>query len=415
MARSSGITAAVDFLRFSPWLTAARTWRIATVFIVILLAVLAWDFKSHTTTGLTDADGEQLARDFINFWSGARLAASGQLAQAYDTGFFNEYQRSLVGQAAEFKMYSYPPVAALLTLPLAALDFGAALALWMALGTALCIALLARTLPWRMAAVAVLASPAVFINAVSGQNGQFSAILFAGGVLLLERRPILSGVLFGALCYKPHLGVLLPFVLAGGGHWRAFASAVATVAVLIVASLALFGPEAWAEFFQQASIQRALMEQGYTFWRRMPTVFAAMRISGAGLPAAYAVHAISAIAAAIATIMIWRGNCRMIVKGAALIVGTLLVVPYAWDYDLVALTFVVAWLAHDAMRTGFLPWEKIALALLLVTPLFVGGLAKAFGVQFGPLVLWIALLLIVRRAACEIPASTKQNLHRAEA
>lgn len=404
MVRSSGIAAAVDFLRTAPWLTGARTLRIAVIVMVILLAALGWDFRLHMTAGLTDAAGEHLARDFVNFWSGAKLAAGDQLALAYDAGFFHDYQRSLVGPAAEFKMYSYPPVTALLTLPLAALDFGAALALWMGLGTALCILLLVRTLPWRMAAVATLASPAVFINAVSGQNGQFSAVLLAGGVLLLARRPVLSGVLFGALCYKPHLGLLLPFVLAAGGYWRAFAAAAATVAVLSAASLVLFGPEAWAAFFRQASIQRLLMEQAYTFWHRMPTVFVSMRVFGAGLPVAYAIHALSAIAAAAASVMIWRGNSPVMVKGAALVVGTMLVVPYGWDYDLVGLTFVVAWLAHDSARIGFLPWEKIVLALLLAMPLFIGGLTNALGLQIGPLVLWLALLLIVRRAAIIGPA-----------
>lgn len=395
---SPGFSAAIEFLRSAPWLTPARASRFALIFLAIALVALAWDFRAHTATGVTDAAGEHLGRDFVNYWSGARLAADGRIARAYDTGFFHDYQRSLVGPDSEFKLYSYPPVTAMLTLPLAALDYVPALALWLGLGTALCIVLLARTLSWRWALIAGLASPAVFINAVSGQNGQFSALFLAGGVLLLERRPILSGVLFGMLCFKPHLGLLLPFVLAAGGYWRTFVSAAATVAVLVAASLILFGQEAWLTFLDQASMQKHLMERATTFWHRMPTTFAAMRIAGADILVAYLVHALVAIKAIAVAALIWRTRCSLLVKGAALVVGTLLVTHYAWDYDLIVLTFAVAWLVCDRAEIGFLPWEKISFSLLLAMPLFIGGLAKSFGLQIGPLVLGFALVLIARRA-----------------
>jgi hypothetical protein len=403
MTHPPGFAAGADILRSAHWLTRARALRIATVFLVISLAALAWDFKSHTTMGVIDTAGEHLGRDFVNYWSGARLAADGRIARAYDTGFFHDYQRSLVGSESEFKLYSYPPVTAMLTLPLAAFEYVPALMLWLGLGTVLGILLLAATLSWRWAIIAGLASPAIFINAVSGQNGHFSALLLAGGVLLLARRPILAGVLFGTLCYKPHLGLLLPFVLAAGGYWRTFISAGVTVTGLIAASLVLFGPDAWTDFVGHASMQRHLMEQADTFWHRMPTVFAALRIAGADIPVAYFVHALSAIAALCVAVMVWRADCPMAVKGAALVVGTMLVTHYAWDYDLVALTFVVAWLVHDGARTGFLPWEKTVFAMLLAMPLYIGALTSALGLQTGPLVLWFALLLIARRAKLAAP------------
>lgn len=402
--RLSGLSGAVDFLRSAPWLTRARVLQTGIVVLAILVAMMAWDFNTHTTDGVIDEDGEHLARDFVNYWSGARLAADDELDQAYDADFFHDYQRKLVGENSEFKMYSYPPIAALFTLPLAALDFVPALTLWLALGTLACVLLLARYLPWHLAVLAALASPAVFINAISGQNGHFSAVLIAGGVLMLERRPILAGVFFGALCYKPHLGLLLPFVLAAGGYWRTFFAAAATVGTLLLASLALFGADAWLEFLRQASIQRLLMEQGSTFWHRMPTAFAAMRNSGFGIPIAYTVHILSAVMAVGMSVVVWRAACPVIVKGAVLVVGTMLITPYGWDYDLVALTFVVAWLARDAQRIGFMPWEKFALALLLTMPLLMGGLAKTIGLQHGPFILWLGMFVITRRALIALDA-----------
>ena len=48
------------------------------------------------------------------------------------------------------------------------------------------------------------------------------------------RRPVLAGALLGALVIKPHLALLVPFWLAAGGQWRAFAAAAASAAGLLV-------------------------------------------------------------------------------------------------------------------------------------------------------------------------------------
>ena len=79
-------------------------------------------------------------------------------------------------------------------------------------------------------------TPACPINAIGGQNGFLSAALFLGGVLNIDRRPILSGVLIGLLTFKPHLGVVLPFALVALGAWRVIASAAVTALALFAAA-----------------------------------------------------------------------------------------------------------------------------------------------------------------------------------
>ena len=73
-----------------------------------------------------------------------------------------------------------------------------------------------------------LATPAVFVNAVGGQNGTWTAALFGGGLGLLDRRPIIAGSLLGLLIYKPQLGILIPIALLAGRRWQALAAAAAT-------------------------------------------------------------------------------------------------------------------------------------------------------------------------------------------
>jgi arabinofuranan 3-O-arabinosyltransferase len=94
-------------------------------FLALVLIVV--HIIRHTTAGLTDGTGAQLASDFINYWSGALLADRGQAALAYDFHAYHAFQQTLVGAASDIKNYSYPPVAMLLCWPLAKLDFVPAL------------------------------------------------------------------------------------------------------------------------------------------------------------------------------------------------------------------------------------------------------------------------------------------------
>jgi uncharacterized membrane protein len=78
-------------------------------------------------------------------------------------------------------------------------------------------------------------------------------------------------------------------------------------------------------------------------------------------------------------------------------VATFLATPYAWDYDAVILIFAAAWLGREGMRSFFLPWERIAIVALLVSPLVTMVTAKLADLQLGPVVLWLVLILLVRR------------------
>ena len=54
--------------------------------------------------------------------------------------------------------------------------------------------------------------------------------------------------------------------------------------------------------------------------------------------------------------------------------------------------------ATDAAQTGFRPYEKILLALVIALPLIVPPFAVAAHLQLGPLALWGAFLVTARRA-----------------
>ena len=371
-----------------------------TAFAALSLALLASHVFGHLgAAGFAGPPKPQLGDDLVNYWAGARFAASGHAAQAYDHDLFFGYEQGVIGRGANFKIYGYPPPLMLLTRPLAALPFLPALALWSAAGVALAAALLARLTGWRLALLTSVGAPAAFLNLLSGQNGYFTAALFAGGLMLLDRRPLVSGALLGLLCVKPQMALLLPIALVAGRRWRALAAAAASAALTIDLSVMLCGVDAWLGFLDQMAYQGRLMELPHDDWfHRMPTVFAALRLAGVSLAAAYAAQLVSTAAAIGAVILAWRSRAATEIKAAALAVAMFLATPYAWDYDMIVLLFAAAWLARDGRRAALSTGEKLAAVALLVLPLPMLLLGVPLHLQIGPLALWLTLALLLRRA-----------------
>jgi hypothetical protein len=184
------------------------------------------------------------------------------------------------------------------------------------------------------------------------------------------------------LCSKPQLDVLLPVAL--GTDPRRSASVI------------LFGPGVWIEFFHQMFLERRLLQFGSSTWAGMPTVFVLMRMAGADLTAAYLMQAVSAITATAAVALLWHRRSPFGVKSAGLAVGVFLVTPHAYYYDMIILIFAAAWLANEAVKTGFLPWEKIAILILLVLPA-LSLLPALAGFQIGPILLWLTMAVVLHR------------------
>src|SRR5262249_52824954 len=152
-----------------------------------------------------------------------------------------------------------------------------------------------------------LGFPAVLVNLGHGQNGFLSAALIGGALALLDKRPVIAGILFGLLSYKPQFGVLIPLALIADGRWRAFLSAAVTVAILVAATTLAFGPEIWSAFFDSTRPTRVIiLEAGSTGWQKIQSVFSWVRMWGGSVPLAYAAQAVATLVAAVGTVWVWR-------------------------------------------------------------------------------------------------------------
>ena len=196
----------------------------------------------------------------------------------------------------------------------------------------------------------LLSFPALWLNLGDGQNGALTAALVAAGALTLSENPLIAGVCFGAVAYKPHLFMIIPVVLVAAGRWRAAAATVATAALLMAATLLAFGVAPWLGFFKGAALARATLERGWLGYYEQQSVFAAVRLWGGGVALAYVAQGVAAVAAVFALWRLARARFFGEAEAPAIVCAALLVSPYFLDYDLTLIAIPLAWLARRARR-----------------------------------------------------------------
>ncbi len=245
-----------------------------------------------------------------------------------------------------------------------------------------------------MALLLALAFPAVFINLGHGHNGFLSAALMTGALLQLDKRPVVAGILFGLMAYKPQFGLLTPFVLAASGRWRSFAAAAATVVALCLIATLAFGVDVWRAFLDSMTFTReVVLERGDTGWHKIQSAFSWARMWGASVGLAYLAQSTVTLCVGGALVWLWRTAAPFALKAATLLIGTLLATPYSLDYDLMLLAPAIAFLAVDGIHRGYSPYQKSLLAALWLTPLVARSVAQA---TFIPLAVPLMLLVFMQ-------------------
>ena len=382
-----------------------RLW--ASGLIIAFVASIA--FLAVTAQGLNDFKGRPLGTDFSDVYTAGMLARDGVPDAAYDPPRHYRQEQAIFGLDTQFYGWHYPPFFLLVAGELAALPYIPALLLWLVASLAAYVwamralqragpaSELVRDPLWLLL---VLAFPAVFINFVHGQNAFATVALAAGGLALLDRRPLAAGVLFGLMAYKPQFAVLLPVALIAGGRWKALAAAAATLGGLVAIATIVFGPGIWPAFFGSSEFSRVVvLEQGSTGFEKIQSVFAAVRLLGGSISTAYAVQGVVSLLIAGALALLWRGAASQALKGAGLCLAMLLATPYCLDYDLMLLAPAIGLLAGEGRASGWHRGELLLLAALWLMPVVVRILASATHFALGPVLLALGFALVARRAA----------------
>jgi hypothetical protein len=422
----------IDNLRAGAWLTAARMRRVALA--VLAAGIVGAGFLIATSSsGLNDRLGRPLGTDFASFYAAGSLANEGRPEAVYDRKVHFAREQAIFGAATSYYSFQYPPLFLLIAAFLARMPYLLALALWQGATLALYLWSIRAILlipprvggakapgvnipppgsvlqaepssPFRggignLWLLLAVAFPAVLVNLGHGQNGFLTAALFGGALAMLDSRPLLAGILFGCLAYKPQFGVMIPLVLLTTGRWRVIAAAAATVFALVLATLVTFGPATWQAFFTSMPFTRTvLLEQGEVGWYKMQSVFAWVRLWGGPVTLAYSIQAIVTIAVAAVLIRLWRSEAPYSRQAAALAIGSLLATPFCLDYDLMLLAPAVAFLAANGLARGFAPYEKTLLAMLWIGPLIARSVAQMALIPLAVSTMLLMFFLLLRRA-----------------
>jgi hypothetical protein len=306
----------------------------------------------------------------------------------------------------DFYGWHYPAPFLLIAAVLASLPYLVALALWQGITLAACVATVLRICPGRDTLLLALAAPVTMICLMHGHNGFLTGTLLGLGLLLLERRPFLAGLLLGALVYKPQFALLIGPLLLVTRNWRALGGASVSAGGLIAMTMLLWGWPVWGAFVTSLDLtRRIIIEAGITGFEKIVSPFSALRAWGAPVSLAYGGQ-FAATVAAIAAAMGSAVYARPALRNAAITAATIISTPYVLDYDLVVVAVGVAFFVADAREFGWRSWEKTGLALIWSAPLFGRAVAQLTLVPLDLLSAILLLVLVVRRASADrlIPA-----------
>lgn len=379
------------------WLNTERLRNYSIIIILVqLVMAIAWVSQSEN---MVDPTKKPLGYDFITFYSASKLALGGNPLGVFDQmTIFRMEQEVITGHESVFP-WNYPPQFLLVVLPLSLLPYVPAFFIWGLAGLAAYLFVANRIVPSPLTPLIAAAFPAAMWNLTHGQNGFWTMALLGGALLLLDRRPIMAGILIGIMTFKPHLGLLIPIALLFGRYWIAFISASITAVLFAVASHALVGTEGWAAFLGGLGHISDYVEQGHTPWERMVSLFTALRALGVPIVIAYGFQFAAAIAVAVAVALVWRrGDTPFEIRAAVLAAGAPLMTPYVFDYDLALLAIPIGFMALDGMRRGWLYGEREVMIAAFAAPLIATNMAALSGVHLGFPCTLALFLICIRRA-----------------
>ena len=341
---------------------------------------------------------EVIGRDFVNIWHGGEMGGSGKADQVYERDTYRTILKDKVGITGIFA-FSYPPHMLAASIPFGWLPYLGALAAW-SFGTLALFWLAAR--PWLAQAGLpswiIFIFPATLINIDSGHFGFLIGALVLAGWWHARDRPLLSGAACALMTVKPHLGVLVPVLLAASRCWRTiFWAGVGTVA-LVIASALFFSWDLWTIWIKSTlPFQASLIDVNdptlaYLFM--MPTVGRMAAQYGLGSSAVIGAQIIFGVTAIGLLVHGWRRGVSVADLGLLSILVTFILLPYVFTYDMVAFDLAILVLAVRA-EASLSGWEKTILGLTFLVPAIHLPMSRS-GFPLSPLLIMAALWILTR-------------------
>ena len=311
-----------------------------------------WMLRTQLVHGVAAID--LVNRDFVNYWMAGRMALAGTEQDLFTQSIYFARLQEIFGPGLEIRSWSYPPHFLLMLWPLGLLSYWVALPVFLVVTFALFVAAvyvfrvnLAPQSSVPLLCCALLGYAVMQIDAM--QNGFLIAAFALFGFAWMRHRPVLAGLAFACLTVKPQLGILIPLLLLWDRNWPAILWAALFTLGLIGASLVFFGVDSWQLYLTETlAYQRSVMTDWYgIFLAMMPTAFGVARAAGFSPATATAVQWPVSIAAAILVLWLLRHEREPLHRIFIVVCGTFLITPYAFNYDMGALSAVAAMVASS--------------------------------------------------------------------
>jgi hypothetical protein len=371
---------------------------------VLLVLAAAYDWAVFATTfahpGVIGPNYNTPGTDWMVFWSAATSFWQGHLDLLADgtrfTAWLNQHFASVLTQPLSYRPWIAPPSLLVLLIPFGLLGFNAAYAVFQVLSAGLlaaafCVGARDDRASVPLAAIALL-SPAAALNVVDGQTGFLIAALLVAGLRLLDKKPVLAGLVLGVLSIKPQYFLMVPLALLAGRQWKALAATILSAAALATVSVMVLGFEAWIVWIQRVMAGDPKWIEHGRLWGN--SIYASAVILGASPGVASALQAVGLAGGAAAVWVGFRRVANADLKCALLLTVAFFAAPHNGPYEaMLPAIGACLWLKNAQAPVELWRW-LVALAVWCV-PLVSPPAVSPPGV-FAPLLLVALIVLILK-------------------
>lgn len=355
--------------------------------LIIFSAIIALQIKG--TKENIAPNGKPLGTDYITFWAAAKMASEGIAQEAYDPEKIVEFEK----QAAPVESiwyWFYPPSFLLIISNIATDEYLESLA-YFTLAGIIIYSLAIFLITEKEYRLALIASPALYITLLHGQNSAMTAGIVGMALWIIERNPITAGILLGIISFKPQLAVPLLLILFANKKWLTLAAMSIMSATLAVWSLKIYGAGSWLAWLESIKIATRINESGMLPWQNMPSAFSFVKSLGGSNFIAYTTQATLATTCAAYTYINFKAPKSIRNRNAAWIVCCLTFSPHIFNYDMTWVAIAIGFaISGTKNKDKFKPLLITLLMYPLAGPLIHNALG--FSIEWAiPCILLITL------------------------
>jgi alpha-1,2-mannosyltransferase len=371
--------------------------------IFFLIYVVLISFTAITQINSSEKVSSPIGIDYMMLYTSGKTAIEGKTTDIYDVPKQQAIIEEMLGtEMPKDVQWFYPPTFLLAIVSLfSALPFYPSLIIWLVCTLIFTIFSAYMLVPkYKVLALLTLGFPAVFFNFRWGQNSFLSTSLLGLGIAFMQSNPVLAGLMFGLMTYKPQLACFPFIILLVTKEWRVLRWSAFFSLLTVLVSIFILGTNVWFVFLNHFFNKTPALLT--TIWIKtagiQPTLYTTLRLFGInGIFLKFLIILVGTTVTLV-IMMIWRTANSLALRGSAMVLGIFTFMPYFIQYDLMLLSIPFILLTYDFIENGCNQYEIVVLAALWLMPMFNIIIVNLTHFQISPFTAIVTLILILNRA-----------------